>query len=99
MQDLILRFSFLQEPKDKKLSSTILPDFKEQEKIKEKILDYLISQDSSECKVKLIDVDNEEKFLEKKEQPLVLQDLFFQQLGMMVGYIIVLNQVHQIFIQ
>ncbi len=61
-----LRFSFLQQPKDIKLCSTTLPNFKEQEKIKEKISDYLISQDSYECKVKLIDVDNEEKIFRKE---------------------------------
>ncbi len=55
-----LRFSFLQQPKDIKLCENTLPNFKEQEKIKNKISDYLISQDSPECKVKLIDIDQEE---------------------------------------
>jgi len=55
-----LRFSFLQQPKDIKLCENTLPNFKEQEKIKNKISDYLISQDSPECKVKLVDIDQEE---------------------------------------
>tara|TARA_B100000287_G_C20624410_1_gene777180 strand:+ start:78 stop:1217 length:1140 start_codon:yes stop_codon:yes gene_type:complete len=60
-----LRFSFLQQPKDIKLCENTLPNFKEQEKIKNKISDYLISQDSPECKVKLIDIDQEEDIYRK----------------------------------
>tara|TARA_B100000989_G_scaffold16650_1_gene11034 strand:+ start:433 stop:1575 length:1143 start_codon:yes stop_codon:yes gene_type:complete len=61
-----LRFSFLQQPKDIKLSPIILPNYKEQEKIKDRILDYINSQDSSECKVKLIDVDSEQNIFRKE---------------------------------
>ena len=61
-----LRFSFLQKPKDIQLCDKTLPSLKEQEKIKSKILDYIISQDSPECKVKLIDIDKDEEIYRKK---------------------------------
>ena len=55
-----------------------LPSLKEQEKIKSKILDYIISQDSPECKVKLIDIDKDEEIYRKKELFHALHVLYFQ---------------------
>ena len=42
-----------------------MTNFKEQEKIKNKISDYLISHDSPECKVKLVDIDQRETEITK----------------------------------
>ena len=60
-----LRFSFLQKPKDLKLSDEVLPNYEEQKKIKEELMEIIINENSEKCKVKLIDIDKQEGIYRK----------------------------------
>lgn len=60
-----LRFSFLQKPKDLKLSDEVLPNYDEQMKIKEELMGIILKEDSEKCKVKLLDIDKQEGIYRK----------------------------------
>ncbi len=60
-----LRFSFLQKPKDLKLSDEVLPNYEEQKKIKDELMEIISKENSEECRIKLIDIDKQEGIYRK----------------------------------
>ena len=62
-----IRFSFLQEPKGVDLNEEILPNKNDQERIKQKIKNVILSESTEKCPVKLIDIDHKENIFRKAQ--------------------------------